>query len=300
MGLKEIQVINAQPVLAVHDAESGGGGESLADTTPQLHARWWIHRVEHRWIAVLDDIAAETFAAVQLPLALEKILGQAFMRHQIELVRVRHVQPHRPGIGAKRPFHPLEKALAQRLQWHRLAKEGGDFVEQCQFVIALLQTARFGSNALLKGAVNPLQLLAHLVEAARQPAQFIVSFHRQAIRQFSAGHTPQAFVQACHRPDHQLEEKADEDDGADHRHQYQQALHRPQQRRVAGVAAFHRQHQIVDAADKRLQRRIVARQQVLALAGLGLQVGKDQRPHLLGPGRSDRIQATAYLRVARW
>ena len=98
----KIEVVNAQSLLVVKDGERGGCRETFADTTAQLHARRWIGGLKSGRDPGLDHFAAQAFAAIEFCFNRDELVGQAFMRHQIQGFLVGGVEPDSTAIRPQR------------------------------------------------------------------------------------------------------------------------------------------------------------------------------------------------------
>jgi hypothetical protein len=105
-----------------------------------------LSRAEGDRHAGLDDVAAQAVAAIHLAFADDELVGQALVRHQVELFGIGRIQAHGAGIGTQRRRMRLEIALAQGFQRRRLAEKGRDVVEDAQFAVALGQAVRVSAS----------------------------------------------------------------------------------------------------------------------------------------------------------
>jgi hypothetical protein len=294
----EIDVVHAQALLVVEDAERRRRGEAFAHAGAQAHAGRRVGRIEGDRAGRLEDLAAQTVGAIHLALAGDELVGQAIVRHQVELFRLRHVQPHGAGIRTQRRLDAVEKALAQGFQRCRLAEEGGHVVEDAELAVALGQAVRLGLDALFQRAIDAFQMFGHVVEAGGQAAQLVVAGDRQAHRQVVAGHALDTGMQRPDRANDQAVEIANEQAGADNGQYHQGHLHAAQQVGVVGVAALHGQHQFVDAVNEGFELLVEAIGRQLAFGADARQIGRHQRAHLGLPGLADFGQAILHLVVA--
>jgi len=143
--------------------------------------------------------AAQAITHLQAAFRLHQLFGHTLMNQHVEVVAVRVQHAHGTAVGAEIFADALQEALAHGLCRLRLLKEGGAVIQQCQFAVLVFQLGSLGLHALFKVGVGVLQLVGHLVEAARQHAKFVVALDRKARAKILFAHAFQSALQARDR-----------------------------------------------------------------------------------------------------
>ena len=249
-----MQRIRAQHLVARDDAEHGHAGEALALAVQVQAGRRVAEVLDHDHPGLAGGDAAITVIHAHAMLGLDQRVRQSDRHHQVELFVVRVERPDAAALGVELQHDAPQEAVAQRLDLVGLVEEGCHVVERADVAVLRRQLGRLLLHPLLQPGVQPLQLVGHAVEAARQHAEFVAAFHRQPGAELARRHALQTVAQAQHGRDDPQVQQIDHGQRAGAGDRRQHALRQPQHRGLAGVVLLDHAHQRVGLGHELRQR----------------------------------------------